>query len=96
MITGRTSQGFEFIVDPRILSEWKFVKAIKRSESLDDGQKLLGVIDLITMLLGEEQEGKLSEFIAERNDGFASVDNMYAAVVEILTICNEKNKEAKK
>ena len=96
MITGRTSQGFDFTVDPRILSEWKFVKAIKRSESLDDGQKLLGVIDLITMLLGEEQEGKLSEFIAERNDGFASVDNMYAAVVEILTICNEKSKEAKK
>ena len=96
MITGRTSQGFDFIVDPRILKEWKFVKAIKRSESSDDGQRLLGMVDLITMLLGEEQEEKLTEFIVERNDGFASVDNMYAAVVEILTICKEKNEEAKK
>lgn len=96
MITGKTSQGYEFEVDPNTLKEWKFVKAIRRAESRDQGQRLLGVMDLIIMLLGEEQADDLSEKIAEKNDGHSTIDDMYAVVVEILNICKEKNNDTKK
>lgn len=96
MITGKTSQGYEFIVDPRVLKDWKFVKAIRRAESKDQGQRLLGVMDLIIMLLGEDQADALSEQIAEDNEGFSSVDTMYQVVIEILNICKGQNEEIKK
>ena len=96
MITGKTSQGYEFSVDPRMLTEWKFVKAIRRSESKDPAQRLLGVMDLIVMLLGEDQADELADKIADDNDGHASIDAMYAVVVEILNICKEQNAKVKK
>ena len=91
MITGKTSQGYKFSVDERVLKDWKFVKAIRRSESKDNGQKLLGVMDLIIMLLGEDQADEISEEIAKKNNGFSSIDEMYQIVVEILNICKEQN-----
>lgn len=95
MITGKTSQGFEFSVDSKTLSDWKFVKAIRRSESKNKGQRLLGVMDLIIMLLGEDQADDLSEKIAD-NDGHSSIEAMYEVVVEILNICKEENEKIKK
>ena len=96
MITGTTSQGFKFKVNEKMLNDWKFVKAIRRSESDDNGERLLGVTDIIFMLLGEEQSDKLAEHIAKKNNGIAPVDAMYKAVTEILNICKEKNEEVKK
>lgn len=96
MITGKTSQGYEFSVDSKTLSDWKFVKAIRRSESKNQGQRLLGVMDLIIMLLGEDQADELSEKIADKNGGHASIDAMYEVVVEILNICKEENEKIKK
>ena len=96
MITGKTSQGYEFTVDPAMLREWKFVKAIRRAESSDKGQRFIGTIDLITLFLGEEQADKLAEEIAAKNDGHASVDAMYQVVIEIFDICKEQNYEIKK
>lgn len=96
MITGTTSQGFKFKVNEKLLNDWRFVKAIRRSESDDQGERLLGVTDIIYMLLGEEQSDKLAEHIAEQNNGIAPVDSMYKAVIEILNICKEKNEKIKK
>ena len=96
MITGKTSQGYEFSVDPRTLKDWKYVKAIRRAESKDSGQRLLGTTDLIIMLLGEDQADKIAEEIGENNDGYSSIDELYAVVVEILNICKEQNEEVKK
>lgn len=96
MITGKTSQGFEFKVNEDVLNDWKFVKAIRRSESQDKGERFLGVTDIIVMLLGENQSDKLADFIAEKNGGTAPVNLMYNYVVEILNICQKENEEAKK
>lgn len=96
MITGKTSQGFEFKVNENVLNDWKFVKAIRRSESQDKGERFLGVTDIIVMLLGNEQADKLADYIAEKNDGTAPINIMYAYVVEILNICNEENESVKK
>lgn len=96
MITGKTSQGFEFKVNENVLNDWKFVKAIRRSESQDKGERFLGVTDIIVMLLGDEQADKLADYIAEKNDGTAPINIMYAYVVEILNICKEENESVKK
>lgn len=96
MITSTTSQGFKFEVNEEMLNDWRFVKAIRKSESNDPGERLLGVTDIVFFLLGEEQADKLAEFIAEKNEGKAPIDVMYATVVEILNICKEANEQAKK
>ena len=96
MITSTTSQGFKFEVNEEMLNDWRFVKAIRKSESNDPGERLLGVTDITLFLLGEEHADKLAEFIAEKNEGKAPIDVMYATVVEILNICKEANEQAKK
>ena len=96
MITGKTSQGFGFKVNENVLNDWKFVKAIRRSESQDKGERFLGVTDIIVMLLGDEQADNLADYIAEKNDGTAPINIMYAYVVEILNICKEENESVKK
>ena len=96
MITGKTSQGFEFKVNEEVLNDWKFVKAIRRSESQDQGERFLGVTDIIVILLGENQADKLADYIAEHNGGTAPVNLMYNYAVEILNICKEENEKVKK
>lgn len=97
MITGKTSQGFEFEVDETVMNDWDYINAIRKAESKDPGTKLLGTADLIVLLLKEDQAQALSDFIrSKREDGKAPFEAMQSAVNEILKICKDENEKAKK
>lgn len=96
MIKGITESGFEFEVDDRCLSDWKFMKAIAKSDSKDQVEQLQGAVTMVNMLLGEEGEEKLIEFVAKDNDGYAPSDKVSAIVKEIFTEVKKINEEAKK
>lgn len=97
MITGKTSQGFEFSVDEVSMDDWDYIMLIRKAESSDPGTRVIGMADLIVYLLGEEQSNKLADLIrSKRQDGRAPYNEMQSAVNEILSICKEESQKAKK
>lgn len=84
MITGKTENGFEFSYDERILKDWRFVNAIAETQSASEVKKLQGITALTALLLGEQGNERLTEFVAARNDGFAPVDAVMAEITAIL------------
>lgn len=83
MITGKLSSGYEFNVDETVLDSWKCVKAIGLCESKNKGESLYGLTQLISILLGNEEE-KLIKYIEEKNNGKCTQTDMQNAVKEIL------------
>lgn len=96
MIKGITSSGFEFEVDERCLNDWRLIKAISKSDSKDQVDRLHAIATMINMLLGDEGEEKLVDFIAKNNDGYVPSEKMYAIVKEVFDEVKNINEEAKK
>lgn len=91
MITGTLSSGFKYNIDETIADEWEFTRAIGLSESKKQGEKLYGMTQVISMLLGSEGEEELIKHIKKNNNGKCTSEHMYAAIVELLkTIKDEK------
>lgn len=90
MVTGKTKTGFKFETDERVLEDWRLVLNIEKAESTDMKVRVKGVAELVHLLLGEN-EPKLLEHIAKRNDGFMPVD----AIVEELADIIKETKELK-
>lgn len=84
-----TKSGFDAVVDPRILSDWRFTMAISKTNSKSDLDKLAGVQEMATLLLGEEQFARLMAHIAEKNDGFVPSEIVVTEVREILDSVKE-------
>lgn len=88
MITGKTSTGFEYTVDPIIVRDMEFIELA--AETMDNGLKLP---ELIKYVLGAEQKEKLYEHV--RNDkGRVILDDVNREVSEILDVINA-HKETK-
>lgn len=85
MITGKTSNGFEYSVNEKVIEDWRFIKAIARAESKDKAEMLSGTVDLCNMILGEDGETRLVEQIKERNgEDFVSAQDIYNVITEII------------
>lgn len=84
-----TKSGFDAVVDPRILSDWRFTMAISKTNSESDLDKLAGVQEMATLLLGKEQLERLMAHIAAKNDGYVPSEVVVAEVREILESVKE-------
>lgn len=84
-----TKSGFEYQVDPRILTDWRFTMAIAKTQNGSDMEKLAGVERMATLLLGNDQYEKLTEHVAGMNQGFVPADAVIAEITEILENAKE-------
>ncbi|MBO7423206.1 MAG: hypothetical protein J6T99_07470 [Oscillospiraceae bacterium] len=84
-----TKSGFEFAVDPRILTDWRFTMAVAKTQSGKDIEKLAGVEQMASLLLGDEQYQKLLEHVAEQNQGFVPAEAVIAEMTEIMEAAKE-------
>lgn len=86
-ITGKTSSGFEYSFDNRILSDWGFISLLQRVMSIKDAKhvdKIEIMQELLLTVLGEEQTDRLIEYIRINNDGFAPVEIVMKELGEII------------
>lgn len=81
----KTSSGFEFKANQRILNDWRFMEAITTLEKGSDDNKLYAAVQLVTLLLGDEGKNKLCAHLAE-TDGVVPADKVMAEVGEMLTL----------
>lgn len=89
MFKGVTSSGFEYEVSLRIKKDWRFVKALAKSESKDESEMLWGTTRVVELLLGEQEEA-LQEHLAEE-DGVVPTEKLMDTVREILNAIGTKN-----
>lgn len=89
-ITGKTTSGFEFEYDKRILTDWDYISLLRvmLSDNSKNSEKLDATHRVFLMLLGEEQTKKLVAHIRNYNDGFAPIE---AVVKEFKEIVEPKN-----
>ena len=66
MVTGVTASGFEYTIDERRVRSWSMVKKIASMQNTNNDMAIYGIaIDLISDLLGEEQEQKLVDHVVQ-------------------------------
>lgn len=97
MITGKTSNGFEYKIDEKAMQDWDYVDLVIRMNKTDDNLERLECIKEVIKILfpGEELE-RLKAYLKEKNNGYAPIDeiaNMYKEITESVA---DQNKEIKK
>ena len=89
-ITGKTSSGFEYSYDKRVLTDWDFVSLLGTltDKDIKESVKLANVRKLLFFVLGEEQTNSLISHVRELNDGFAPMEEVMKEVGEITSVKN--------
>lgn len=86
-ITGKTSSGFSYSFDKRILTDWDFISILGTitDEEKKDSEKISNLQKLLKLILGDEQTNALIEHIRKSNDGFAPLEEVMKEFGEITS-----------
>jgi hypothetical protein len=93
LLKGKTQSGFSFTIDPAKLYDMRFIEALSEHEDMNDHEALMFLPKLLTMVLGDEQKGKLYHHIEK--DGFVDPQKVETELGEIFKIASAKNEEVK-
>lgn len=88
---GKTSSGFKFEVDDRIIDDWRLLEAVSDTTSEDSIVQMNGLVKCIRLMLGDKGLKDLKEHIAKSNDGYIPSTQMNAEVTDIMNACKAKN-----
>lgn len=83
MVKVKTEDGFKAEIDERILTDWRFTRALVKSQKGTDYEKLEATNAIADMLLGDDSD-RLCEHIASKNDGFVPATAFMNAIAEIM------------
>lgn len=86
---GRTKSGFEYRIDEKILSDWRFLVAASKAQSKDSAEQLAGAVDMVQLILGKEGYESLMKHLSERNNGSVPVEAVLSEVAEIINAHKE-------
>lgn len=81
---GITKSGFEYDVDERILTDWRFTTIAAKAESGTAVEKISAAQKMVELMFGEEQLGRLMDHIASENDGFVPMEAVSNITKEII------------
>lgn len=86
-ITGKTSSGFSYSFDNRILTDWDFVSLLGSitDEEKKEAEKIANLQKLLKLILGESQTSNLVKHIRDLNDGFAPLEEVMKEFGEITS-----------
>lgn len=79
MITGKTTNGFEFSVQEKALNDYRLLKVLRQ---IDKGRADY-MVDAVGILLGDDQADRLEQFIQKR-DGEVTTSAMAEEFSEII------------
>lgn len=85
-ITGKTSTGFEYTYDKRILTDWDYISLLRKmmSDETPNSEKMEAAQRVFTLLLGEEQIELLVKHIRNLNEGYAPIESIVSEFKEII------------
>lgn len=82
MVVGKTSTGFDYEYDERILSDWRFVEGVAKTTSDNQIERMQGMVSIVNLLLGDETA--LIKHLQELNDGFVPSEKMMEEITDIM------------
>ena len=95
MITGITTEGFNFEVNENIGKDFRIVIALRKLNSDDDLKKVEGTYDYAEAVLGKSGVEALVNFTIDKI-GYADTEFIISQIHEIVGEANEKSAEIKK
>ena len=90
MIKGETKSGFQYEVDERILTDWNFMKALADAASKEGGRVLVGTVNAVFLLFGEDGEKKLCEHLKDAS-GHVDQEDILSELLEVMGDIGGKN-----
>lgn len=88
---GKTKTGFEFDIDDRILTDWRFTMALTRCQNGRGIDQLAGAQDMVSLMLGEDGLDRMMKHISENNEGYVPAEAVMAEVQDIFESKIPKN-----
>lgn len=88
---GKTKTGFEFDIDDRILTDWRFTMALTRCQNGRGIDQLAGAQDMVSLMLGEDGLERMMKHISENNEGYVPAEAVMAEVQDIFESKIPKN-----
>ena len=82
-VTGKTSSGFEYSVDERIFTDWRYMELFADVLDGTAEEKAAAVPKWGKFILGKEGLKALLDHVAANNDGFAPTEIMVRELSEI-------------
>lgn len=97
LIKGKTATGFEFEVDERILSDFRFIDAMAGASQDEDYSKFFQSLSKLSPLIfGVDGDKKLMKHIQDLNDGYVPVEKVISEFKDVIECINSsKNKDLK-
>lgn len=86
-ITGKTSTGFNYSFDKRVLTDWGFVSMLGELTDKDknESEKITCMQKIFFEILGKEQTENLINHVRKNNDGFAPIEEVMKELGEITS-----------
>ena len=79
-----TKSGFKCEINERVLDDWRFVRAIAKSTSDDANEKLRGAIDIVSLIMGDNEEAFYKHLASVDPDGIVSESAVTDDLVSII------------
>lgn len=89
MIKSKTTSGFEYQVDERLMQNFRFVRLLREWQNNN-----LAQVDVLDFMLGKEQAEALQEHVANK-EGFVDSQKIADEMNEMFETLSEKSKEIK-
>lgn len=89
MIKSKTTSGFEYQVDERLMQNFRFVRLLREWQNNN-----LAQVDVLDFMLGKEQAEALQEHVADK-EGFVNSQKIADEMNEMFETLSEKSKEIK-
>lgn len=93
MVSGVTKTGFEFSINEEILNDWRLAKAVAKTESKKDTERLAGTVEMVEFVLGDQEDALCNH--VKREDGIMPVESLLQELSDIMDIAKEQNAAAK-
>lgn len=95
-VKGTTKSGFKYAIDADVFKDWRFIRAVRKSNNSTGEEQLDAGFEMIELLFNDpKEEERFYEFLAEKHGGRVPADVVGQEAGEIMKAVQEKSKPAK-
>ena len=78
-----TKSGFKCDINDKVLDDWRFARAVARTHSDDENERINAAVDLVSLILRDNEEAYY-KYVEKKNDGIVSEDIVTSDLVSII------------
>ena len=79
----KTKSGFKCNINDKVLDDWRFARAVARTHSDSDTDRIQAAVDLVSLILRDNEEAYY-KYVESKNDGIVSEDIVTSDLLSII------------